>query len=61
MNIAADRPGNRFEELQEEVREIARVLLKEHPTGTPMRDVWEEALSLHRVRYETESLPGETT
>ena len=47
----------RFEEIQQEVTEIAEVLLREHPPGTPMSAVWEEALSLHRVRYETKVLP----
>jgi thymidylate kinase len=46
-----------LESIQEEVREIAEVLLREHPSGTPMSAVWEEALLLHRVRYETEILP----
>ncbi len=44
------------ERLQEEVHEIAEVLLREHPPGTRMMAVWEEALSLHRVRFETQIL-----
>jgi hypothetical protein len=38
--------------IQAEVTEIAEVLAREQ--GRPIRDVWEEALSLHRVRYERE-------
>ena len=41
--------------LQEEVEEIARVLARQQ--GKTHVEVWEEALSLHRVRYETEILP----
>jgi hypothetical protein len=44
-------------EIQEEVREIAEVLLREQPPGTAISAVWEEALRLHRVRYETAVLP----
>lgn len=45
-----------LDEIQEEVREIAWVLLQEHPPGTPVSEVWQEALTLHAVRYETEVL-----
>ncbi len=47
------------ERTQREVREIAEVLLREKPAGTQLGDVWNEALSLHRVRYETEILKEE--
>jgi len=43
-----------IEELQQEVQEIAEVLLRQRPAGTDIIDVWQEALSLHRVRYDTE-------
>ncbi len=43
-----------IEELQQEVQEIAEILLRQHPPGTDIIDVWQEALSLHRVRYDTE-------
>jgi hypothetical protein len=56
VNVRDETPVSRFQVLQEEVREIARVLLKEHPPGTPMTKVWEELLTLHAVRYETEVL-----
>lgn len=52
-----DAQTTQLDIIQEEVREIARVLLTEHPPGTPMSEVWEEALTLHAVRYETEILP----
>lgn len=44
-----------YDRIQEEVEEIARVLMKEQ--GKTMLDVWQEALSLHRVRYESEIMP----
>ena len=43
------------ERLQEEVEEIARVLMREQSKS--MTEVWQEALPLHRVRYETEIPP----
>jgi hypothetical protein len=43
------------ERLQEEVSEIAEVLARRQKK--PLVDVWQEALSLHRVRYETVVLP----
>jgi hypothetical protein len=43
--------------LQAEVLEIAEVLLRQSPPGTTLMDIWEEALTLHRVRYDTEILP----
>jgi hypothetical protein len=47
------------ERLQREITEIAEVLARRQ--GKRARDVWEHALSLHRVRYEREPLPsGET-
>jgi hypothetical protein len=46
-----------LDEIEDEVREIAQVLLTEHPPGTSMSEVWLEALTLHAVRYETEVLP----
>ena len=45
MSDVADR-------IQEEVDEIAEVLARQQ--GREIRDVWNEALTLHRVRYETE-------
>jgi predicted transcriptional regulator len=41
--------------LQQEVQEIADVLARQ--SGKTTTQVWEEALSLHRVRYETTPLP----
>ena len=41
--------------LQQEVQEIADVLARQ--SGKTPVQVWEEALSLHRVRYETTPLP----
>jgi len=38
--------------IQEEVTEIAEVLARQQ--GKPIREVWTEALTLHRVRYEKE-------
>jgi hypothetical protein len=41
--------------IQAEVQEIAEVLSREQ--GRPIDGaIWQEALSLHRVRYETEIL-----
>lgn len=45
----------RAEQIQEEVQEIAEVLARWE--GKDVREVWTEALTLHRVRYETEVLP----
>jgi hypothetical protein len=44
-----------IERIQAEVQEIAEVLSQR--SGEPIPDVWNEALTLHRVRYETEVLP----
>jgi hypothetical protein len=41
--------------VQPDVQEIAEVLTRQQ--GKTLGEVWEEALSLHRVRYETEILP----
>jgi hypothetical protein len=40
------------ERTQREVQEIAEVLSRQ--TGRSIVEVWNEALKLHRVRYETE-------
>jgi hypothetical protein len=48
--------SNHAERVREEIMEIAEVLMREQP-GATMTDVWEEALSLYRVRFETEVLP----
>jgi hypothetical protein len=47
-----------LDEIQQEIQEIAEVLLREHPPGTLIADVWDEALTLYRVRFETEVLPA---
>ena len=39
-------------ESRDEIQGIAEVLLREHPPGTLAADVWEEALTLYRVRFE---------
>jgi hypothetical protein len=44
-----------IERIQAEVQEIAEVLSRR--SGKSIVDVWNEALSLHRVRYATEILP----
>jgi hypothetical protein len=44
-----------YAQIQEEVSEIAEVLARQQKR--PLVDVWQEALSLHRVRYETVVLP----
>jgi hypothetical protein len=41
--------------LQQEVTEIAEVLARQE--NKTLGEVWEEALRLHRVRYEREILP----
>jgi hypothetical protein len=43
------------ERLQDEVSEIAEVLARQQEKS--LVDIWQEALSLHRVRYETVVLP----
>lgn len=48
--------GYHADQVQAEVQEIAEVLQREQPDKT-IADLWEEALSLHRVRYETKVLP----
>jgi hypothetical protein len=45
------------ERTRREVHEIADVLLRQQPPGTHIADVWNEVLSLHRVRYETQFIP----
>ena len=57
---AAGEPRSIHEQTEEDITEIALVLLKEHPPGTPMSVVWEEALTLYRVRFETEVLPADS-
>jgi hypothetical protein len=47
------------ERLQQEVQEIADILARQ--SGKTTIQVWEEALSLHRVRYETTPLPDAET
>jgi hypothetical protein len=42
------------EHIQEEVTEIAEVLAR--CQGKAAREVWTEALTLHRIRYETRVL-----
>jgi hypothetical protein len=42
------------ERIQSEIQEIAEVLSRR--SGKTIIEVWNEALSLHRVRYETEVL-----
>jgi hypothetical protein len=42
------------EQTQREVQEIAEVLSRQ--SGRSIVEVWNEALNLHRVRYETEQL-----
>lgn len=54
MEAMSDR-GRVDHRLQAEVLEIADVLAREQ--GKTVFEVWEEALSLHRVRYATEVLP----
>ncbi len=46
------------ERIRAEVQEIAEVL--SHRSGRSIVEVWSEALTLHRVRYEKETLadPG---
>jgi len=43
-----------WDELQEEVQEIAEVLARR--SGKTICEVWEEALDLHSVKYEIEVL-----
>ena len=49
-------PGYHADQVQAKIQEIAEVLQREQPEQT-ITELWEEALSLHRVRYETEVLP----
>jgi hypothetical protein len=42
------------DQTRREVQEIAEVLSRQ--SGRSIIDVWDEALQLHRVRYETERL-----
>jgi hypothetical protein len=49
-------PTLRIDQIQAEVQEIAEVLQREQPDQT-IAELWEEALSLHCVRYETKVLP----
>ena len=42
--------------VQEDVQEIAEVLMRERP-GVTMSDVWDEALTLYRTRFDREVLP----
>ena len=46
-----------IERIQAEVQEIAEVLSRQ--SGRSIEEVWNEALRLHRVRYEREVLPEE--
>lgn len=45
-----------YDRLQEEVQEIYDVLRRWDPNRSAV-DLWNEALSAHRVRFETEILP----
>jgi hypothetical protein len=46
-------PVTVHERIQSEVQEIAEVFSRQ--TGRSIVEVWNEALSLHRVRYETDA------
>jgi hypothetical protein len=46
-----------FEEIQETVSGVARMLMAE--SGKSMVEVWDEALSIYRVQFETEVLKDE--
>jgi hypothetical protein len=52
-----DKEQTLWERLQEEITEIYDVLRREQPDRSTV-DLWAEALTLHRVRYETEVLPS---
>jgi len=47
----------RIDVIQHEVQEIAEGLLREKRPSTLIADLWDEALTLCRVRFETEILP----
>jgi hypothetical protein len=49
-----DEPETVAARIQQEVTEIAEVLARRQ--GKTVREVWNEALTLHRVRYETDVL-----
>jgi hypothetical protein len=51
LRLMAETPA---EQTQREVQEIAEVLSRQ--SGHSIIEVWDEALRLHRVRYETERL-----
>jgi hypothetical protein len=56
--VASEPIGNdhaHIERIQAEVQEIAEVLSRQ--SGRSIVEVWNEALSLHRVRYDTVPLP----
>lgn len=55
MEPMTDKPSIQ-QERQEEVQEIFDVLRHWHPDRSTF-DLWNEALSLYRVRFETEVLP----
>jgi hypothetical protein len=48
--------SNQWEQQQQDVQEIAEVLARQQ--GKEIRDVWQEALTLYRVRFKTEVLPN---
>jgi hypothetical protein len=50
--MADESPTDR---LKQEIEEIAQALLKNRPPGTELRDVWDEALTIHRKRFEHKS------
>jgi hypothetical protein len=45
-----------WERLQQEITEIYDVLRREQPDRSTI-ELWSEAMTLHRVRYETKVLP----
>jgi hypothetical protein len=51
LRFMAETPA---EQTQREVQEIAEVLSSQ--SGRSVLDVWDEALRLHRVRFESERL-----
>ncbi len=52
FRLMTDTPAERA---QREVQEIAEVLSRQ--SGRSVSEVWDEALTLHRVRYETDVQP----
>ena len=47
-----------YQRLPEEVEDITQILLREHSPGATAAQVWDEAMTLHRLRFTPSRTPA---